>query len=209
MLKYIACILAGAIITILLMRSCNTPAPIDTTKIDSLYKAIEKSKLQHQIDSIEYIQDRHANDSIRMAELATKEMYEQRLANKISQLTFQVAKYRTGREGRDTVQALTACDSIISLLDTAYQQALAYKITIDSLQTNGYDRRFLDSTAIHGLNDMVAERDKQIEALQHFLNDAVKDNADLRTALTKSKRGKWLLAGIGVLVGAVGVGLIK
>jgi|GEM_PF-2659941 len=190
---------------------CNSshPSVIDTHTIDSLAKAKDSTIALYK-DSVVILQLKiGANDIDRNREIASKEELEKRMTNKIMQLTFSLNKFRTAKEGHDTVQQLINCNDIVNAFDSIYAQALIYKITIDSLQANGTERRGIDSTGIAMRDRTIADLTSQINALQKLLTDAVKDNADLRVALKRSKRGRWILAGLGVLVGGLIVNQVK
>lgn len=203
-MKYLIPLLAGALLMWLFLQTCNEEvAAIDTRAIDSI-KIANDSTIAVYKDSVMKLQVLvNSNDIERNRQQADKEQLESRLTDKIAKLTFSLNKYRTAREGKDTVQQLINCDEIVIELDSIYSQALLYKLTIDSLQTNGGARRALDSSGIAMRDKTISELQGQVEALQKLLRDAINDNASLRMALSRSKRGRFILAGLGVVIGGL------
>lgn len=202
-MKYLIPLLAGALLMWLFLQTCNKEVAIDTRAMDSI-KIANDSTIAVYKDSVIKLQVLvNGNDIERNRQQADKEQLESRLTDKIAKLTFTLNKYRTAKEGKDTLQQLINCDEIVIALDSIYSQALLYKLTIDSLQTNGRARRALDSTGIAMRDKTISELQGQVEALQKLLRDAINDNASLRMALSRSKRGRWLLAGLGVVIGGL------
>lgn len=196
-------LLALAILVIIWMNPCTPEATVDTHVVDSLNRSHDSTMRVYR-DSINTLRTAVlANDSERNAQVEVKEQIEQRMTNKIAQLTFSLAKYRTAKEGRDTVGQLVNCSEIVAELDSVYQTALNYKAVIDSLTSNGQSRRQIDSAGIAIRDSTISQLQGQYRSAAQLLSDAMKDNADLRSALARSKRGRWLYAAIGVVIGGL------
>jgi hypothetical protein len=203
-------LLIGALICFLLMRGCGGKVtPIDTHAIDSI-TANRDSIVTAYKDSVQsYRRAKQFDDSTRNAEMEAKEELERRLSDKISSLTFAVRKYKANAAGKDTVSAMIDCGQIVMELDSIYGIAQSYKLTIDSLTENATNRRGMDSIALSQRDSTISELNKNYDALNHFLQDAVAQNKKLSDALAKTKRGRWLLAGIAALLGGLVVGAVK
>lgn len=200
----------GIVIGLLIaLKGCNHTAQVDTHVIDSVNSA-HTATVQAYRDSIaSYRRDKAANDSERNAQLDLKDAIEKKMATKITQLTFSLNKYHTATLGHDTAGQLSNCDDIVVQLDSLYAQALIYKLSVDSLTANSTTRRSIDSLALMQRDVTITQLQEQYAAVSKLLVDAIKDNADLRTALAKSKKGKWLIAGISALIGGLIVGAVK
>lgn len=201
-MKYLLSAIIGALICFLILNTCNKPVEkLDTHLQDSLYRVIDTLDSQRKSDSVAYERELQLDDSDRTEWLEAKEQTEQKLTNKIAQLSFSLAKYKAAQDGKDTVGQLVNCNEIVKELDSIYTQSLTYKAIIDSLQLNATERRGIDSSELNFLRQSIVQDGEIIDQLKKVLSDALVDNQDLRKQLVKSKKGKWILGVLGFLIG--------
>lgn len=196
--------LAGiAVLVFLLYRNCNEErAPAVTqAQVDSLNNAHDSTNALLR-DSVALLTIAiNKNDSERIAQIQAKELLEKRMTDKIVSLTFSLNKYRAAKAGRDTVQQLINCDDIVQAFDSLYAEALLYKMQFDSVIVNSAGRRGIDSAAIALRDRTIVQLNSDYLAAMHFLQESLDENLDLRKSLARSKRGKWLVAGLAAVLG--------
>ena len=204
MREIIAWMLVGILLCLLAWQCNTTPkSSNNTAAIDSLNKEISIRDIRYSADSAKWAEDAARQDEIIRSLTQSKEELQQALTGQIVQLTFQRNKYRTAAEAKDTAAQLQACDQFILLADSFYTKAVVYEATIDSLLTAHRNQHVTDSSVISMLMKDREEGKKQTSALQHFLEDSVAENLELRKAMAKNKKGRWILAAIAAGVGGV------
>lgn len=189
---------------------CNhsKSAVIIAPNIDSFKHSNDSLIQKIKSDSIDYAKAAASDDSDRQAWLETKEFIEKKLSGKIASLTISLNQYKQAALAKDTVEQLSACAAIADAYDSLYGQALLYKSAIDSLQNNSTGRRELDSIRIISLQQSVDGLQKQIEYMIAQVQTLVYANTSLQAQLSKSKKGRKLLFGLGVGLGVIGGGFI-
>ena len=210
MLKYFLSALTGAIICFLLLRTC-TPVvqPIDTTKIDSVKHRYDSVVIKNTGDSLMYTQINNQLQTALWTSKSTGQYLLGKLQDSISRIRFTLSKLRTARFGKDTVGIVKSCEEFEAEAEGWYEAAVVYKTQLDSTVNLLQQINANDSTEIKRLNSVIFQLKDLVTATQHFLEDAVAQNLELRHQLAKTKRGAKILAALGIVVGAVGVGMIK
>jgi hypothetical protein len=197
--------IVGAAIIFLFMRTCNEPATIDHHAIDSLNTIVHIRDSSYSADSLKMTATMHQKDSIIAALSEGKAAQYDALKGQIVQLTFQRNKYRTAAEAKDTVGQLQSCAEFMHLADSFYTKAVVYETTIDSLIAATTSQHNADTASITSLMRERQQVREERDAYKNFMDQAIKENTDLRKTLARSKRGKWLM----LIAGVIGGGIIE
>lgn len=172
-------------------------------KADILFTKYEDSKQKVIDDSIIYEMKLGVKE-IELNKLKfEKEAFEKSATLSISKLTLLANKYKFDATNKDTSSAMVVCEEIVKELDSIYAKYVYYKNLFDSTNSVNSQIRSIDSSENRFLRQSIMQDGETIEALKILLQDALKDNKDLRDALSKTKKGRKWIAIIGFAVGGI------
>lgn len=204
-MKYAIPFIAGIIIGWFIYQQCNRVPATDTTRLDSMIYRYDSAVAKAKADSITYAAYKHSDDSNRQVQSARHEHDDSIMRNNIGHLTVLVNRYKNATP---TVRVVI-CDSVINLLNSAYDALMTIKADRDETITASNSRRFADSTEIQRAYEVIQRFTEQEKSWITTTQQLVVENNELRAALAKSKRGSKLLAVLGLVVGAGAVLLVK
>jgi hypothetical protein len=195
----LAVIVVG-ILSIMLYKGCNNPAPTSKDKaIDSL---LEKMKSDSIEGEARYIQDSGLIHNLTIAldtAITSLAKERQRFTIQGGRLLVTNKELRAALVAHDTASVYTRCDTLSRQIDSIAQVKWNVDRELDRQIVLNEQLRIADSTALaHCREDLKNTRSAASELVENYEAQRQADHA----ALKKAKRGKGLWGGIGAVAGA-------